>query len=114
VKKDGKESPMSEQNETGNRDMPVKDEREAVGDAGGIGGDARGRDTDDRMLADAEQRNPLFESTVADPEPLPDDLSPPEGIESLGQFSRDAAEPADRFIEDMPLDDEDVEDGEST
>jgi hypothetical protein len=86
----------------------IKDERAQAGDAGGIGGDAVARDTDAAMLLDDEQREPLFESTIANPDPVPNVNWAPEGIESLGEFSRDAADAADAFIDDLPDDPDDV------
>jgi hypothetical protein len=82
----------------------IKDERAQAGDEGGIGGDAVARDADDAMMLEEEQRDPLFESTIANPDPVSNSNWAPEGIESLGQFSRDAADPADAFIEDLPDD----------
>lgn len=100
---------MSDDRTDRSREVPAGDVTAASRDVNGIRRDTRGRDTDGRMLMDNEQRHPSFESTVAAPEPLPGDLDAPEGVESLGQATRDMAAPADRGIDDLPLDAEDVE-----
>jgi hypothetical protein len=93
-------------------DEIVKDERSMAGDEGGLGGDAVARDTDESMMMDREQRDPLFESTIANPDLVSESVWAPEGIESVGEYSRDASAPADTFIEDQD-DDEAAHEGRS-
>jgi hypothetical protein len=81
---------MSHDRTDRSHDIPASDETTALRELHGGGDDMRGR------------------ATVAAPEPLPDDLDAPDGIESLGQASRDMADPADQRIDDLPLDAEDV------